>query len=104
MCHWLKVDGKDLRARLELAKPHLFLVTVSGADVGGTDWSTLIQTLNRGTFDIYAFLAMLKDLGYAGPVGLQGYGIGGDVSSNLKRSMDAWRACQKRLAGGDPAK
>ncbi|MCC6698477.1 MAG: sugar phosphate isomerase/epimerase [Candidatus Hydrogenedentes bacterium] len=100
LCHWLKVDGKDLRARLELAKPHLFMVTVNGADAGGTDWSTLIQTLDQGTFDVCGLLGLLKEMNYTGPIGLQGYGIGGDVSANLRRSMDAWQACQKRLVKG----
>ncbi|MCC6488543.1 MAG: sugar phosphate isomerase/epimerase [Candidatus Hydrogenedentes bacterium] len=100
LCHWLKVDGEDLRAKLELAKPHLFMVTVNGAEVGGTDWSTLIQTLDQGTFDVCGLLGMLKEMDYKGPIGLQGYGIGGDVSANLLRSMDAWRICQKRIAVG----
>ncbi|MBX7257605.1 MAG: sugar phosphate isomerase/epimerase [Candidatus Hydrogenedentes bacterium] len=91
-CHWLKVDGKDLRARLELAKPYLFVVTISGADTGGTDWKTLIQTLDRGSFNQGELLSILRELKYTGPIGLQGYGIGGDVHENLRRSMEAWRA------------
>ena len=100
LCHWLKVDGQDLQARLELAKPHLFMVTVNGADAGGTDWSTLIQTLDKGTFDACGLLSLLKEMKYTGPVGLQGYGIGGDVASNLQHSMEAWKACQNRFAAG----
>lgn len=92
LCHWLKVDGQDLRKRLELASPYLSMVTMSGADTGGTDWTALIQTLDRGSFDQSEFLAILRDLRYTGPIGLQGYGIGGDVRENLRRSMDAWRA------------
>ena len=103
LCHWLKVDGQDLQARLELAKPHLFMVTVSGADVGGTDWTTLIQTLDRGTFDVCGLLGLLNEMNYTGPIGLQGYGIGGDVSANLRRSMDAWRTCRRRIAVGGSA-
>ena len=30
------------------------------------------------------------EAGYSGPVGFQGYGVGGDVHDNLKRSMEAW--------------
>ena len=100
LCHWFKVDGKNLRTKLELAKPYLFLVTVSGADVGGTDWTTLIQPLDRGTYDLRELLTILREMEYAGPIGLQGYGIGGDVHENLKRSMDAWRA----LSAGMPVK
>jgi sugar phosphate isomerase/epimerase len=98
LCHWLKVTGgKDLRPLLELAMPHLFLVTINGADPGN-DWDKLIQTLDKGSFDVGGLLVTLKQLGYTGPIGLQGYGIKGDVHENLKRSMDAWRKLTKRGA------
>ena len=35
LCHFLKVDGKNLEQRLEEALPHLFVVTINGADLGG---------------------------------------------------------------------
>jgi sugar phosphate isomerase/epimerase len=95
LCHWLRVDGKDLRAHLESALPRLFMVTINGAETGGTDWATLIQTLDRGSFNVKDLLLNLKNLGYTGPVGLQGYGIGGDIHDNLRRSMTAWRALQE---------
>jgi hypothetical protein len=70
--------------------PHLFLVTINGADQEGKDWKKLIQPLDQGTFDIKNFLSILKECGYNGPIGFQGYGIGGDVYDNLKRTMGAW--------------
>ena len=91
LCHWLKVDGKDLQARLEQALPHLSVVTVNGADADGAGWDRLIQTLDKGSYDVGGVLTILEGLGYTGPIGLQGYGIGGDVHDNLRRSMDAWR-------------
>ncbi|NIP25028.1 MAG: hypothetical protein GWN67_12035, partial [Phycisphaerae bacterium] len=72
-----------------------------GADSGGKNWKQLIQTLDRGTFDIYGFLKALDDAGYNGPIGLQGYGIGGDAHDNLKCSMSAWRQLSKRLAANN---
>ena len=99
LCHWLKVDGKDLDARLELARPRLFVVTLNGADTGADDWGHLIQPLGSGNFDIAHLLAKLKDMGFTGPIGLQHYGIPGDARSNLQRSMNAWRALH-----GDKAK
>jgi sugar phosphate isomerase/epimerase len=95
LCHWLKVDGKELEARLDEAKPYLFVVTINGADAGGKDWGQLIQPLDAGSFDVGRVLAKLKQMGYAGPVGLQHYGIGGDADRNLRRSMDAWRQLTK---------
>ena len=99
LCHWLRVDDeKNMRPLLELAMPYLFVVTINGADRGGKDWDSLIQTLDRGSFDTYQFLKTLKELGYAGPIGLQGYGIKGDAYDNLKRSMEAWRKLSTRVA------
>ena len=91
LCHWLRVDDeKNLRPLLESAMPYLFVVTINGADSGGKDWKELIQTLDRGSFDMQGFLKTLTDCGYSGPIGFQGYAIGGDAHENLKRTMDAW--------------
>ena len=92
LCHWLRTeDEKNMRSLIISAMPHLFVVSINGADSGGTDWKQLIQTLDRGTFNIGRFLRMLKRAGYTGPIGFQGYGIGGDAHDNLKRTMEAWR-------------
>lgn len=91
LCHWLKVDDeKNAESLIKSATPHLFVVTINGADSSGKDWKTLIQTLDRGTFDMRGFLKTLRNTGYTGPIGFQGYGIGGDAYDNLKRTMNAW--------------
>jgi sugar phosphate isomerase/epimerase len=89
-------DEKNMESLIRQAMPYLFVVTINGADSGGKDWKQLIQTLDRGSFDVSKFLKALKDSGYTGPIGLQGYGIGGDVYDNLKRSMNAWRQLWQR--------
>ncbi|MCP4262945.1 MAG: DUF1080 domain-containing protein [Planctomycetes bacterium] len=92
LCHWLRTDDeKNMRSLIVSAMPHLFVVSINGADSGGKDWKQLIQTLDRGTFNIGRFLRTLKRAGYTGPIGFQGYGIGGDAYDNLSRTMDAWR-------------
>lgn len=92
LCHWLRVDDeKNMKSLIESAMPHLFVVTINGADSGGKDWKQLIQTLDRGTFDMRRFLKTLYECGYTGPIGFQGYGIGGNARENLKRTMNAWR-------------
>jgi sugar phosphate isomerase/epimerase len=92
LCHWLKVDDeKNMESLIKLAMPHLFVVTINGADSGGKDWKSLIQTLDHGTFDVSRLLKTLADCGYTGPIGFQGFGIGGDAYDNLKRTMEAWR-------------
>jgi sugar phosphate isomerase/epimerase len=91
LCHWLMVDGGDLDASLRAALPHLTMVTINGADAGTKDWKTLIQPLDRGSYDVGQVLKKLGGLGWHGPYGLQHYGIPGDAKDNLQRSMDAWK-------------
>jgi len=101
LCHFLRVDEeKNMQSRLKLAMPYLFVVTINGADRGGKGWNQLIQTLDRGSFDMRLFLKTLKQLGYTGPIGLQHFGIKGDAKENLKRSMNAWRKLSRQLADG----
>jgi len=92
LCHCIKVgDAARIGGLLEQAKPYLTFVTLNGAD-GEGDWSRLIQPLGQGTFDVSAVLKELKGLGYAGPVGLQHYGVKGDAREKLGQSINAWRA------------
>ena len=99
LCHWLKLDEPESMERLmKLALPHLFLVTINGADSDGEDWDRLIQPLDRGSFDVGRFLKTLNDLGYTGPIGLQGYAVPGDKYENLNQSMQAWRRLCERIA------
>lgn len=91
LCHWLRSgDEANMRTRLAEAVPHTRLVLINGADHEG-DWDRLIQTLDRGEFDLKRFLATLSELGYHGAMGLQCFNIKGDREENLRRSMAAWR-------------
>ncbi len=99
LCHFLKVDKEvNVIPALRLARPHLFFVSINGADRDGQDWNTLIQTLDSGTYDVRNALAELKRLDYTGPIGLQGFGIKGDVRENLTRSVAAWRTLSRETA------
>lgn len=95
LCHFLKLDdASKLEAALQRAMPHLFLVSINGADQGDTKrmgWDRLIQTLDRGDFPMDELLKTLKRFGYDGPIGLQCYAVKGDIRDNLRRSMVAWR-------------
>lgn len=100
LCHWLKVNPeKSAESLIRQAMPRLFVVSINGADADGQNWKTLIQILDRGTFDMTGFLKTLGDAGYTGPIGLQAYGIGGDAYDNLKRSMQAWEEHSRVLYG-----
>jgi sugar phosphate isomerase/epimerase len=98
LCHWLRVDDENsMRSLIKSAMPYLFVVTINGADSGGKNWNQLIQTLDRGSFNMAKFLKTLKNAGYTGPIGLQHYGIKGDAHENLMRSMNGWRKLSKAL-------
>jgi len=94
LCHALRVEGDSwIHRRLEDAGSRLFVVTLNGADAGTVNagWDRLIQPLDSGTYDVAALLRTLRRIRFRGPIGLQGYGIPGDVRANLARSMAAWR-------------
>lgn len=97
LCHWLRTEsGKNMHHALQVAKPHLFLVSINGADHDG-GWDELIQPLDSGEYDVYPVLKTLKELGYTGPIGLQCYGIQAKPREHLARSMKAWWQLNRRL-------
>jgi len=94
LCHWLRTDSqRNCRPLFERAGSKLFAVTINGADEfdGQPGWARYIQPLDRGSFDMRTFLRTLRQLGYAGPIGLQCYGLPGDAREHLTRSIAAWR-------------
>ncbi|TWU28734.1 sugar phosphate isomerase/epimerase family protein [Novipirellula artificiosorum] len=95
LCHFLKQnDETDLEACLAEAAPYLRLVSINGCDSGETkkmNWDRLIQTLDSGSFDVSRVMALLDQHHYDGPVGLQCYQVPGEIPTNLKRSMAAWK-------------
>jgi sugar phosphate isomerase/epimerase len=106
LCHFLKLeDERELARRLQQAAPHLLIASINGADRGDTQsmgWDRLIQTLDRGDFDVTSLLQSLQRLGYRGPIGLQCYAIAGEPRENLARSMAAWREITSGLARDEP--
>jgi sugar phosphate isomerase/epimerase len=100
LCHCLYVgDEARIEKLLADARPFLYMVTINGADAGaaGTGWDRLIQTLDRGSYDLKPLLHKLRAIGYRGPIGLQGFGLRGDRRENLARSMQAWRGLMDGL-------
>ncbi len=100
LCHWLRVDkSRDYKPLLKRALPRLWAISINGADERDEQpgWARYIQPLDQGSFDVGALLRTLKDLGYQGPIGLQCYGIGGDVREHLARSLSAWRKLSSNL-------
>jgi len=94
LCHCLMVgDESNISEFLAEAAPHLFLVTINGADRGAahTSWDRLIRPLDDGSFDLVPLLKRLRALNYTGPIGLQGYGVKLAPKENLTRSIAAWQ-------------
>ncbi len=94
LCHWMKADSnRSLRAVLQRAQPWLMAVSLSGSDApeevraGKGNW---IQPLGQGTYDVLETIETLRELNYAGPVGLQCWGIEGDARTHLEQSIKTW--------------
>jgi len=103
LCHWLAVDGdKDYRPQLRDGAEKIFVVTINGAKVGSKTIPELVQPLDRGDFDNRELLAMLREIGYRGPIGLQCYGIPGDAREHLQGSMNVWKAWKAEWAEKSP--
>jgi sugar phosphate isomerase/epimerase len=93
LCHALAMgDEERIPDLLKKAGPLLLTVTLNGADAGvkGPQWNRLIQTLDRGSYNVGIVLRSLRQQAFNGPIGLQGYGLGGDRRDNLARSIEAW--------------
>ena len=99
LCHELKA-GNEARfdELLEQAAPHLFVVSINGADHEG-GWDKLIQPLGHGTFDLNRLLRKILTLEYEGPIGLQCYQVPGDTLANLEHNIAQWRNIVAQLAG-----
>ncbi len=99
LCHELR-SGFDPKfpQLLDEAIPRLYGVTVNGADRHGQDWSTLIQPLGRGDYDVTDLVRTITKAGYRGPFGIQCYGLKGDPAVYLKQSMATWRVVSMRAA------
>lgn len=95
LCHALLDKAEERVPKLiEEAAPHLFCVSINGADSGG---GNAIQTLDKGSYDVRIVLQKLHAVGYKGPIGLQCYNIKGDPKTLLTGSMSAWKKLNASL-------
>jgi sugar phosphate isomerase/epimerase len=106
LCHALAMgDEERIPALLEEAGPLLVTATINGADAGikEANWKRLIQPLDQGSYEVGVVLRKLKQIGFTGPVGFQGYGINGDARGILAPTMARWRELTSG-AGATPAR
>lgn len=96
--HWYAVDGSDLPGTIGLAARHLGLVNLCGSRrLAGQYFPATIEPLDSGDLDNFAVLGALRAVSYDGPVGIQGYGVGGDAYEHFRRSLAALRGMERRL-------
>jgi sugar phosphate isomerase/epimerase len=90
---WMQEAKADLGRTLKEAVPYLKCVTINGWDKE----EETIKPLGKGDFDTQGIVKTLAKLGYKGPIGTNGYKIPGNVQSNLKQSIAAWKEWSKGL-------
>jgi sugar phosphate isomerase/epimerase len=95
--HWYSGDNQSIDVLLADAGDKLFGANICGSKPGGMMYGYTIEPLDSGHMDNFLVMAQLKQHGYKGSVGLQGYGCGGDLYEYLSRSIKAFRAIEKRL-------
>ena len=95
--HWYAV-GEETLTVLEDAAPYLVTANVCGSSrVDGSGPAATIEPLGAGELDNFALLGALAYAGYDGPIGIQGYSVGGDPYARLSRSFEALRSLEARL-------
>lgn len=100
LCHELFAgNGSRMEEVVKNAAPYLNLASVNGAspipEKGPKAWDTL--TLGSGSYDTDAFLRLLRDHGYRGPIGHQFFGINGDDRDKLERAIRGWKEAKARV-------
>ena len=101
LCHALATgEEASIPGLLEEAKPFLVTMTICGADAGvsGGNWDKLIQTLDKGTYQVAGLLRKARQIGFTGPIGFQGYGIRGGAREILTPTMEAWKKLSAEAA------
>ncbi len=95
--HWYAVSGQNLQ-NLEQAAPYLRSVNLCGSrKVVGSGPPATIEPLDTGELDNFVVLGFLRQVGYSGMIGIQGYSVGGDVYTKLKRSVKTFRDMEQQL-------
>jgi sugar phosphate isomerase/epimerase len=95
--HWYTVVGSQLRATLEQASSYLESVNLCGARKLDDGRHAVILPLDDGELDNFALMGTLREVGYRGPLGIQGHSVAGDAFANLRRSLTALRDIEARL-------
>jgi len=104
LCHELFAGNSERLAEVvKTAAPYLNLVSINGASAipgkGPKAWDTL--ALGSGTFDTDAFLRLVRDCGYRGPIGHQFYAVAGDDMQKLTHAIESWKKVKPAILTPD---
>ncbi len=100
LCHELFGGNSERLAEVvKTAAPYLNLVSINGASPipgkGPEAWDTL--PLGSGSFDTKAFLKLIYESGYRGPIGHQFYAVKGDDTEKLTSAIRAWKEIKPEI-------
>lgn len=100
LCHELFAGNSERLADVvKAAAPYLNLVSINGASPtpgkGPKAWDTL--PLGSGSFDTDAFLRLIRDSGYRGPIGHQFFAVAGDDMQKLTKAIESWKTTKPQI-------
>ena len=89
LCHeFVTKNGDTIDETIRQVAPSAYLISVNGMDVAHKNY---FGRLDQGDYDVAGFVKKIRDAGYKGPIGLQGFKVEGDPAENLRLSMEAWK-------------
>ncbi|MCX6016844.1 MAG: TIM barrel protein [Chloroflexales bacterium] len=98
--HWYAMGNRDINATTTSIAPYLRAANICGSRMNppGSAMPASIELIDQGELDLFVVLCALNHVGYTGAIGLQGFGIGGDVYSKLRHSRQVFRDLHHRAA------
>lgn len=97
--HWYVTDGRNPRKSLTDTAPWMSSANFCGSRRVPNDTGTdaTIELIDQGELDNFHMLGLLKSTGFDGPVGIQGFSMGGDAYGKLRHSITAFRDIEARV-------
>jgi len=97
--HWYVTDGRNPRKSLTDTAPRMSSANFCGSRRVPNDTGTdaTIELIDQGELDNFHMLGLLKSTGFDGPVGIQGFSMGGDAYAKLRHSITAFRDIEARV-------
>lgn len=98
ICQWGEMQGQWRRERTTCEADAPLQAAAGGlAPADGEPASPPRSSRSTRGIDNFAVLGALRAVGYAGPMGVQGYSVGGDAYATLRHSLAALRDMARQL-------